>query len=159
MLLIFAFSAQPAVESDKVSHSLAALIFRLIGDIIASAGIDISWLNGIVRKSAHAFLFCVLALLAANALLATGVKGLRAFILAFIVTALYACTDELHQLFVPGRSGMLSDVGIDCTGAIAGLCLAGALYRSTMRKKINISEKINIVIYKLNVFKSLRSNS
>ena len=35
----------------------------------------------------------------------------------------YACTDELHQLFVPGRAGMVTDVLIDSTGAalITGL--------------------------------------
>lgn len=30
---------------------------------------------------------------------------------------LYACTDEYHQLFVPGRSGQLRDVMIDAVGA------------------------------------------
>ncbi len=159
MLLIFAFSAQPAVESEKVSHGLVAIIIRYIGNLITSAGIDISWLDGIVRKSAHAFLFCVLAVLVANALLTTGVKGLKAFIFAFVVTVLYACSDELHQLFVPGRAGMLSDVAIDSLGAIAGLCLTGAIYWITMHKEINISEKFNTAVLKLNLFKSLRSNS
>lgn len=42
---------------------------------------------------------------------------------ALAVTVAYACTDELHQLFVPGRAGMVTDVLIDSTGAalITGL--------------------------------------
>ncbi|MBQ2251230.1 MAG: VanZ family protein, partial [Lachnospiraceae bacterium] len=36
--------------------------------------------------------------------------------LAFVMTALYAATDEIHQLFVPGRAGRVTDVLIDCIG-------------------------------------------
>ena len=35
-------------------------------------------------------------------------------------TAVYAATDEIHQLFVPGRAGRFSDVCIDSAGALAG---------------------------------------
>lgn len=41
---------------------------------------------------------------------------------SLLVTFLYACTDEFHQLFVPGRAGRFTDVLIDCTGALA-LCI------------------------------------
>ncbi len=34
---------------------------------------------------------------------------------------LYAVSDEVHQLFVPGRGGQLTDVIIDTAGAGAGL--------------------------------------
>jgi VanZ family protein len=38
---------------------------------------------------------------------------------AMAITFLYACSDEFHQLFVPGRAGRFTDVLIDCT--VAGL--------------------------------------
>lgn len=34
-----------------------------------------------------------------------------------LLTLLYACTDEIHQTFVPGRFGTLRDVGYDLLGA------------------------------------------
>ncbi|MFP3514028.1 VanZ family protein, partial [Peribacillus sp. SIMBA_075] len=40
---------------------------------------------------------------------------------AFAFSAFYAATDEVHQLFIPGRSGEARDVLIDSTGAAAGL--------------------------------------
>lgn len=44
--------------------------------------------------------------------------------LSLLLTAVYACTDEWHQSFVPGRSALLSDVLIDSCGAlIAALIL------------------------------------
>ena len=44
-----------------------------------------------------------------------------------LTAALYAATDEVHQLFVPGRSGQVSDVLLDSAGAIAGLALLGGI--------------------------------
>lgn len=34
---------------------------------------------------------------------------------------LYGITDEIHQLFVPGRSGQVKDVIIDGAGSIVGI--------------------------------------
>jgi len=38
------------------------------------------------------------------------------FVLAIITTLLYAAFDELHQIFVPTRSGAIRDIGIDSIG-------------------------------------------
>ena len=46
--------------------------------------------------------------------------------LALGVVFLYAASDELHQCFVPGRTGQASDVAVDVTGAAAGLALLWA---------------------------------
>ncbi len=43
---------------------------------------------------------------------------------AFAFSALYAASDEFHQLFVPGRAGLFSDVAIDSCGAALGSALA-----------------------------------
>ena len=46
-------------------------------------------------------------------------SGLTVFI-AFGFAFIFACTDEIHQLFVPGRSGRIGDVLIDSRGAVVG---------------------------------------
>ena len=43
---------------------------------------------------------------------------------AFVVGVLYAVTDELHQMLVPGRQGSLRDVLIDAAGVLAGVAIA-----------------------------------
>jgi VanZ family protein len=43
--------------------------------------------------------------------------------LALAIVFLYAASDELHQVFVPGRTGQISDVVVDVAGAGAGLTL------------------------------------
>ena len=43
---------------------------------------------------------------------------------AWGISTAYAATDEFHQIFVPGRAGMVTDVMIDSSGALAGILLA-----------------------------------
>ena len=47
--------------------------------------------------------------------------------MAWGAATLYAATDEFHQLFVPGRAGLPTDVLIDATGAALGLLVACSL--------------------------------
>ena len=43
--------------------------------------------------------------------------------LAMLLVTIYAASDEFHQTFVPGRTGLISDVVIDASGAAIGLSL------------------------------------
>ncbi|MCP4425990.1 MAG: VanZ family protein, partial [Chloroflexi bacterium] len=45
----------------------------------------------------------------------------RPYLYAFIITVLYAVSDEFHQTFVPGRGGRLPDVLIDALGGLTAL--------------------------------------
>ena len=54
---------------------------------------------------------------------------MRRFWIAAGLTAFYACTDEFHQLFVPGRAGLLSDVLIDSLSAVLGLVVFALLQK------------------------------
>jgi VanZ family protein len=124
MMLIFFLSAQSALESNQLSLGITGMILRLIERLTVKVGTNANWINefnNIVRKSAHALVFFVLAMMVLNAFLKTGVKGFKAFVYSLIFTTLYACTDEIHQLFVPGRACMLSDVFIDSIGGCLGL--------------------------------------
>jgi VanZ family protein len=45
----------------------------------------------------------------------------RAMLAALALTALYAVSDEIHQMFVPGRSASPDDVFADVIGGIFGI--------------------------------------
>lgn len=45
----------------------------------------------------------------------------------FLAGLLYAVTDEIHQLYVPGRAGQLRDVLIDACGVFFGIFLTNRL--------------------------------
>ena len=70
----------------------------------------------------------------------TGGGKAKSLSLAWGIGALYACTDEFHQRFVPGRSGELRDVGIDCCGVLTGVLLYTA-YRHLKNRQQAMSER------------------
>ena len=46
-----------------------------------------------------------------------------ALAMSIFLSFLYACTDELHQIFVPGRSAQFRDILIDTLGASFGITI------------------------------------
>lgn len=83
-----------------------------------------------LRKVAHAVEFGVLTLLVARAFRRAERWGAkRALAGAFVISVLYAFSDELHQMFVPGRSAALRDVGVDVLGVIVALAFGYARAR------------------------------
>jgi len=46
-------------------------------------------------------------------------RTFQGFLLALFCTALIAGGDELHQSFLPNRTGLFDDVLLDCSGAIS----------------------------------------
>jgi VanZ family protein len=72
-------------------------------------------------KLVHIVLYGVLGALAVRGL---GGRGVRVWLGAAAVAALYGVTDELHQLFIPFRSADVEDAVADAAGALLGAALA-----------------------------------
>lgn len=120
---IFGFSAQPADVSTETSNFVTKIILGL-GDKVNMFHIPSEevarWCETLsmpVRKTAHMTEYAVFYGTILLGLWGSGVRGRRWPKLAFLLTVFYACTDEFHQLFVPGRAGRITDVLIDSAGA------------------------------------------
>lgn len=72
-------------------------------------------------KVYHAGAFAGLSFLLAWAIPTREGKQLRQLMLAGAIALLYACTDELTQKFIPGRSCDIWDVAADAVGIAIGL--------------------------------------
>ena len=81
------------------------------------------WLDLLLKKSAHAFAFAVLAWLYLRALRGDAPAAPRLYLLSLLLTVVYAVSDEFHQSFVPGRHPAVTDVLIDTGGAMLALVL------------------------------------
>lgn len=118
--LIFAFSHQPKDESVKYSQLALALLRFLHIDLN-------DWTMGnatfAIRKIAHITEYFVLYLFTFYALSKTSMTSNKKLIYSFLFCLFYACTDEFHQTFIPGRVGTLSDVGVDSVGMGLGILL------------------------------------
>lgn len=120
MALIFFFSSQTGGES-------AGLSTRVV-DLLAPAfpALDPAALGTLVRKAAHVSEFAVLGALLTWA----WPREARWSLLAPLLIGIgYAASDEVHQLFVPGRSGQVSDVLIDAVGVLIGIALVAGVRR------------------------------
>ena len=100
----------------------AAFIFYL-SSIPHLRFLDNNLWDFIVRKIGHMGVFGILARLVARALTrkSTFWSWKKIFAASLVATCLYACTDEYHQSFTPGRHASPVDVGIDTVGAWAAL--------------------------------------
>ena len=145
MCVIFFLSAQPSEETSDLSGSVSYLIVSAASRILGLGWKEakLLWAASLVeypiRKAAHMTEYAVLTMLAYQAAGTYGcrkplVRGASALALAFC----YACTDEFHQRFVPGRAGMFTDVLIDTFGGCAGLFalfLLGKIAAQIRRKR------------------------
>lgn len=74
-----------------------------------------------VRKTAHFSVYmCLGALMYLLSRTFEG-KNWKKVLISIGFAFLYACSDEIHQLFVNGRSGEFRDVCIDSCGAMFGI--------------------------------------
>ena len=131
MGLIFFFSHQPATESSELSSGITEVIVDMV-HVIAPDNDQMfnqDIINFSIRKAAHFGVYLVLGLLVFNGLIHSSIPRSKAIILALLICVLYAISDEFHQLYVPGRSGQVSDVLLDSSGALMGILLMNAVRR------------------------------
>lgn len=123
MAVIFILSAQKGDESQSLSDRFI-IIFGL------------KFSSDFVRTCAHFLEYAGLSVLIYNALHRS--YGYSRPFLSVIISALYAVTDEIHQLFVEGRACQITDIITDTVGAAAGIAVLTALifiYKKIKRRK------------------------
>lgn len=126
MGLIFSFSSDNGDVSTKKSDSFILSIVELFYDRELSSNEEEKWITYLVtpvRKGAHFFVYLVLGILICNYLIEYINIGNKLKIMSILGSFIYACSDEVHQLLVPGRSGQISDVLLDTIGASIGVLL------------------------------------
>jgi VanZ family protein len=108
MALIFMFSSIP---SDAMpDFGVYDLGFMKVGHLVGYGLLAVAFLRGL------------------------GSYTLSTAFLAWLLSVIYAGTDEFHQSFVPGRNAALVDIAIDATGAGLGLLIAAAIRKVKSQK-------------------------
>lgn len=121
MLVIFLMSSEVADTSSARSDE----IVRTIQSIGVNVSTDL--LTFLVRKAAHISAYFILGILIFNLLKEYNLGVKKMVFISIGIAMLYACTDEVHQVFVSGRSGEVRDVLIDTAGAAVGVVVYAAL--------------------------------
>ena len=132
--IIFSFSLQPAEMSESLSSGLGKILLEnLFPEVLECSGDSandiLEFFHFFLRKVAHFTEYFVLGILMTITLRKFAWKKRRYCNLAVILLCiLVASMDETIQLFVSGRSGQISDVLLDCTGALLGMGLIKSIY-------------------------------
>ena len=143
LLSLFAVESTPMLGADHTSSLLRHFTHAVTG---AHASIDTHWsmIHHLIRKTGHFLGYGMLSLAWLRALLMQLGHGRsranwrkmdgmwRLQVAAIALTFAVAGLDELHQSFLPNRTGTFSDVLLDTAGALSLqmiLRLAGYLAR------------------------------
>ena len=145
MIVIFLLSSKPGTESREDSNFFS---LRLVSKVTKDYDDLAEWqqfraeenLDELIRKLAHVAEFAGLAFFIRLTLESwfgpsrKTPKSKKLTLQALLGGFIYACSDEIHQIFVPGRSASLRDILIDTSGVILGVLFAVLILYLIYRK-------------------------
>ncbi len=125
MIIIFMFSNQSGGESSSLSGQIVVWIEHYL---------HISIPELIIRKGAHMAEYAVLTFTFIYGFYKSKFPINKVYLFSLVATFLYACSDEIHQLFSNGRAGQFTDVLIDTTGGLVALFMFSIIYTCILKK-------------------------
>lgn len=137
MVIIFSFSTDTGTESNKKSDGVIISICKTFIKHDLSTKEKEKYINKyvkLVRKSAHFLIYLILGISIISLIKEYQIINSKALLIAITISFLYACSDEIHQLFVNGRTGKIIDVLIDTLGSIVGVYLYYYIYKFRRKK-------------------------
>ena len=122
---IFSFSSDNSNESSGKSGKFVDYVVEIIKDLSIFEEVNETELREqcqfIIRKGAHFSIYMLLALAVFELSKSYNLKVRHCILISALYCLFYAISDEIHQLFVDGRSGEVRDVFVDFSGASFGL--------------------------------------
>jgi VanZ family protein len=126
MAVIFFMSSQQGDQSEKLSKKIVNQVYQhttLNVSVKVAYNTNFFDYNRIFRKTAHFAESLVLSFLLHIAFTCSGLYLMNSLRISFVFSSFYACLDEFHQYFIPGRDPSFADVSVDVFGVLAGLTL------------------------------------
>lgn len=133
MGLIFFFSSQINTDSSASTSIVVDMLYKLVS-IFSNVKYDefVQFVFKPVRKLAHFSEFCLLGILIY--LNVIEYRKNKTILLSIVFAFIYAISDEVHQLFVPGRAFAIKDILIDTSGAILGIFVIHLIVKKWLKK-------------------------
>ncbi len=123
LLVIFNLSSQPGTlsggESSHLIYNTLEFIYSIFHLDSSNLSEVVSVIHNPLRECMHSLEYFILAILTVNLLKQHYIKE-NIFVISILFCFVYAATDEIHQLFVPGRSFEYFDIFMDMLGSIIG---------------------------------------
>lgn len=126
MAVIFLFSNQKSTNSTQISNSFIdstiIKIYQVFDSDVSEEKVQLirEYFFLPVRKLAHFAVYFILGILVLFTLKEYGIKKDLIYY-SILICFLYAVSDEIHQLFIVGRSGEVKDVILDTFGSVLAI--------------------------------------
>lgn len=146
MLVIFNFSSQNGTKSTKTSDVVTSMVVNVTTSVtnkdIPREEVKKKVENStfLVRKTAHFTEYLILGILVLQLLSDYTKINKKMLLVSLIICYLYAVSDEVHQIFIPGRTAKVLDTFIDGAGSLVGIVIY-SIYQSKCRKMSNFDER------------------
>lgn len=132
------FTASSDAASYQHSSRIVGPLLHWLFPHLSEAATDTAVL--VARKCAHLTEYAGLAFLLWRAFRRPALHDPRPWHwrearLAVLIVALYAATDEFHQVFVPTREPALHDVALDTFGGLVGVSVIWLFHRWRTRRR------------------------
>ena len=144
MIIIFKFSNEPATVSGNTSSNVTKIIVSIFTskDITEEQKNElIEKLDPMIRKLAHFSLYTIGGILILLYINIYKLEESKKIVYSIAIGSIYSCTDEIHQIFIPGRSGEFTDVMLDSIGIATGVCVCLTIIKVINKIFINNCKK------------------
>ena len=151
-IAIFGFSEQNGEQSTGLSRNITLNVLNTFDDynepLTEEQETQVLNVEHIIRKLAHFTIYTILGLLLMCLAETFDFTNKKRLLLSVLIGFLYACLDEFHQSFTPGRTPLITDVFIDSLGVIVGslivlICIM--IIQNNRKKKMKKETKANVV--------------
>jgi VanZ family protein len=135
LAMIFIGSTE-ILSAEHTSRIIAPILRWFNPDVSAQA---IARVQFFVRKAGHITEYAIFSILLWRAFRGGTrwqAKPSVLFLVTWLVSVLFAVSDEFHQSFVPSRTASIRDVLIDMFGGLAGLVVCGMVAARRTAEKI-----------------------
>jgi hypothetical protein len=122
----------------------AFVIFYISSGGVPKAGATF-WVDFAIKKIAHIFEYAIFAALFYRAFVNSGWGKRKSLIVSLFLAIFYGATDELHQIFTPGREPRLRDVIFDTIGAGAALYFIWRLLPKMPKRLKILAERLQLI--------------
>lgn len=144
MFIIFDFSADDGDESQSLSDKITIKVVHILkSDYDSMPKVEqkeyFNKVSFVVRKIGHLGEYGILGLLVTGFLLTfekiRNLKKRYIYLLALLWCMVYAISDEVHQMFVNGRSAKVIDVFVDMIGGLVAAVILVAIWKTVNKRK------------------------
>ena len=131
LILWLGFIFYMSSESGETSSNTSGRVLNIVESVLPFVKDNVEFFTMLIRKSAHILEYFILGVLTFEVAKEYSSARKKTFVVSLLFALLCATLDEIHQLFIFGRAGRITDVLIDSIGFTLSIGICSFIERKT----------------------------